>query len=78
MENVFNLYHYYDKTIGAFVNLSSISIEEANTVLNNIKITKPNVQCAKRQETYMEDRHYYEEILKTEFQKIKEILRIIW
>jgi len=69
MENVLNLYHYYDKTVGAFVNLSDISMEEANNVLNNIRITKPNVYCAKRQETYMEDRHYYEEILKTEFLK---------
>ena len=43
MENILNLYHYYDKTVGAFVNLSDISMEEANNVLNNIRITKPNI-----------------------------------
>ena len=69
MENIFCLYHYYDKTIGAFVSLSDISIEEANSVLKDIKETKPNVQSAKRHNTYMEDRHNYEEILKTEFFK---------
>jgi len=69
MENIFYLYHYYDKTIGAFVNLSDISIEEANNVLKDIKETRPNVQSAKRHDTYMEDRHNYEEILKTEFLK---------
>jgi len=63
------LFHYFDKTIGAFVNLSDIPIDEAKAILNNIKEEKPNVQSAKRHPTYMEDRHYYEEILKTEFFK---------
>lgn len=63
------LFHYFDKTIGAFVNLSDISIDEAKAILNNIKEERPNVQSAKRHPTYMEDRHYYEEILKTEFLK---------
>ena len=63
------LYHYYDRTIGAFKNLSDIPIDKANDILNEIKKTKPNTQCAKRQNEYMNDRHYYEEILKTEFIK---------
>lgn len=63
------LYHYFDKTIGPFVNLSDIPIDEAKAVLNKIRETKPNVQSAKRQPTYIEDRYYYEEILRTEFLK---------
>jgi hypothetical protein len=63
------LYHYFDKKIGPFVNLSDIPIDKAKDILNIIKQTKPNVQSAKRHPAYMEDRHYYEEILKTEFLK---------
>jgi len=63
------LYHYFDKAIGAFVNLSDLPIDEAKSVLTLIKETKPNVQSARRQSSYVEDRHYYENILKTEFIK---------
>jgi len=63
------LYHYYDKTIGPFKNLSDISIEEANEVLCKIKAAKPDVQCAKRQADYMQARLYYENILRNEFSK---------
>ena len=63
------LYHYYDKTIGPFKNLSDLSVDEANSVLQEIAITKPNVQCAKRNADYMQARVYYENILRTEFQK---------
>ncbi len=69
------LYHYYDKSIGPFVNLSDIPMDEAKYILDSIKETKPNVQCAKRQPAYMEDRYYYEEILRTEFSKKGGILR---
>lgn len=63
------LYHYYDKTVGPFKNLSDLSIHEANSVLKEIAITKPNVQCAKRQADYMQARVYYENILRNEFKK---------
>ncbi|MDW7657929.1 MAG: hypothetical protein SCM11_12235 [Bacillota bacterium] len=63
------LYHYFDETTGPFVNLSDIPVDEAKAVLDNIKKHKPNVQCALRQPTYMEDRYYYEDILRTEFTK---------
>lgn len=63
------LYHYFDKNIGPFVNLSDLPIEEAKAVLQAIRREKPNMQSAKRQETYMEDRLSYEEILRTEFLK---------
>ncbi len=63
------LYHYCDKTIGPFKNLSDLSIEEANKVLQEIAITKPNAQCAKRHTDYMQARVYYENILRNEFKK---------
>ena len=44
-------------------------MDEANAILNTIKETKPDVQSAKRHPEYMEDRYYYEEILRTEFAK---------
>ena len=63
------LYHYFDKTIGPFKNLSDLSLDDANTILKEIAITKPNVQCAKRNADYMQARVYYENILRNEFQK---------
>jgi hypothetical protein len=64
-----NLYHYFDKSVGAFVSLSDLPIDEAKKILNVIKKSKPNVQCAARQASYMERRHEIEEILRTEFAK---------
>ena len=69
------LYHYFDKSIGAFVNLSDLTIGKAKAILNEIKETKPNVQSAARQSTYMERRHEIEGILKTEFVKKGGIIR---
>ncbi|MDR2649617.1 MAG: hypothetical protein LBB94_07870 [Clostridiales bacterium] len=63
------LYHYYDKKIGPFVNLSELPIEEANAVLRRIKIEKPNVQSAQRNSEYMFRRRMYEDIIKKEFLK---------
>lgn len=63
------LYHYYDKTVGPFVNLSDVSMEEANAVLKTIKKEKPGVQSAGRDAGYMGRRHMYEEILRSEFLK---------
>ena len=66
---IYHLYHYFDKTVGAFVNLSDVSDNEAKIILETIKQTKPTSQSAKRQDTYIEDRRYYENILKHEFMK---------
>ena len=52
------IYHYYDKTIGPFKNLSDLSIDDADKVLREIAMTKPDVQCAKRQADYMDKRLY--------------------
>ena len=62
------LYHYFDKTIGPFKNLSDLPIDDANRVLKEIADTKPNVYCAKRSSEYMQARLYYENILRNEFQ----------
>ena len=61
------LYHYFDKSIGAFVSLSDLTIDKANAVLDKIRITKPNAQSAVRHSGYMERRYEIEEILKEEF-----------
>ena len=63
------LYHYYDKMIGPFKNLSDLNSEEANQILREIAASKPEVQCAKRHPGYMKDRVYYENILRIEFEK---------
>ncbi len=63
------LYHYYDSKVGAFRNLSDLPSNEANRVLDMIKKNKPNTLCAKRQDTYIQDRLHYEEILRELFIK---------
>ncbi|MCL2774733.1 MAG: hypothetical protein FWD71_15505 [Oscillospiraceae bacterium] len=63
------LYHYFDKTIGPFVNLSDVSVDEAKAILNKIKEIKPDTQSAQRHPEYVKYRHHYEEILRTEFAK---------
>lgn len=63
------LYHYFDKKTGPFRNLSELSIEEAKSVLNKIKETKPHSQAASRHDKYVEYRHNCENILRIEFSK---------
>ena len=63
------LYHYYDAKIGPFKNISDLSVDDAKQLLDDIKKERPDCQCAKRQERYVEDRIYYEDILRNEFQK---------
>ncbi|WP_242883315.1 hypothetical protein [Lacrimispora sphenoides] len=62
------LYHYFDKTIGPFVNLSDLPIDEAKLILDTIKITKPNSQSAKRHDKYVEYRRNCENIIRSEFE----------
>lgn len=49
-----NLYHYFDKRTGPFMNLSDLSIEEAEVILHTIKKAKPQSFCAKRDDRYLE------------------------
>jgi hypothetical protein len=61
------LHHYYDKTVGPFVSLSELPIEEARAVLENIRITKPHVQSAKRDAAYVDKRRNCERMLRERF-----------
>lgn len=63
------LFHYYDKDTGPFKNLSELDDSLANQILLNIKKNKPDSFCAKRSDSYMKDRRYFEEILRNEFLK---------
>jgi hypothetical protein len=64
-----HLYHYFDDTIGPFVNLSDLPIDKAKNILNNMKNKKPNSQAAKRHDKYVEYRRNCEYIIRTEFTK---------
>ena len=57
-------YHYFDRSIGPFRNLSDLTVSEAEAVLARIRQTRPGSMCAARQESYINDRLYYEEILR--------------
>ena len=63
------LYHYYDKEIGPFRNLSDLPVDKATDLLDTIRKEKPDTMCAKRQASYIQDRLYYEKILREEFIK---------
>ena len=63
------LYHYYDRSVGPFCNLSEVPRDEANDILRRIQREKSAVQSATRDDDYMFRRHMYEDILKKEFIK---------
>ena len=56
------LYHYYDKTIGPFKNLSDLSDEEANRILLDMRDSRPYSQPAQRDVLYMKRRRQYEKL----------------
>lgn len=61
------LYHYFDKSLPPFANLSELPLDEANAVLNKIKTTRPNSQSAQRHDKYAEYRRNCENIIRTKF-----------
>lgn len=63
------LYHYFDSSIGPFLNLSDLPIEEAKHILETIKSIKPNSQSANRHDKYVEYRRNCENIIRKEFIK---------
>lgn len=63
------LYHYYEKGTTPFMNISDLPFDEAITVMNTIKESRPHTQCAGRHPDYVKDRRNYEEILRAEFLK---------
>ena len=74
------LYHYYDKSIGPFISLSDLPIDEAVEILRDIKTSKPTSQSAQRQEKitadeYVRRRHNCESILRNKFIKIGGVMK---
>lgn len=60
------LFHYYEKEIGPFVNLSNLKIEDAENVMNTIYNNK-NLFASNRDKTYLKRRFEYEDILQRIF-----------
>jgi hypothetical protein len=54
------LYHYFEKKIGPFKNLSDLHINEAQEVIEKIKKDRPSSLAAARDENYMKRRVDYE------------------
>ena len=54
------IYHYYDRTIGPFKNLSDVSPEEAQQILLEMRDSRPYSQPAQRDIQYMNRRRNYE------------------
>lgn len=61
------LYHYFEKKIGPFRNLSDLRLEEAQEVMRNIKKDRPLSLAAKRDENYMKRRTNYETLARNLF-----------
>lgn len=64
-----NLYHYFDRTTRPFSSLSDVPAAEAEKILDAIRNSKPNSQCAQRHDHYIEYRRNCERILRAEFIK---------
>ncbi len=63
------LYHYYEKKNGPFRSISELSDEQANEVLERIRVEKPDAFISKRPEDYVQKRRKFEKILLEEFRK---------
>ena len=63
------LYHYFDKDIGPFKNISELSERDAENVMKRLAKQKGQAFCKKRNSDYWKMRKYYEQILRKEFQK---------
>jgi hypothetical protein len=60
------LYHYYEKAIGPFRNLSDLPAEEAAEILDSIRQTK-EVMAGRREAGYMERRYELEQLARAMF-----------
>lgn len=61
------LYHYYEKSLAPFLNLSDLPFEKAEALMKDIKVSRPHSQCASRNPEYVRYRRNCEEILRREF-----------
>ena len=79
------LYHYYEKDNGPFRSISDLPDKEAEEVLRQIRLEKPDIFLSKRPDDYLLKRRHFEEVLRNEFIKMggvrlysyEEILKII-
>lgn len=64
------LYHYYEQSTGPLRSISDLPDEEAENVLQRIKLEKPDIFLSKRPEDYLQKRRRFEGILREEFIKM--------
>lgn len=60
------LYHYFEKERGPFCNLSDLSLDDAKSILDEIKRLN-QIYAAKRDETYIKRRFEYENLTRKLF-----------
>lgn len=60
------LFHYYEKEIGPFVNLSDLKIEDAEKIMKKIKENSTSF-ASKRDDSYLKRRFEYEDMVKKIF-----------
>lgn len=63
------LYHYYEKDNGPFRSISDLPDKEAEEVLQQIRLEKPDIFLSKRPDDYLLKRRHFEEVLRNEFIK---------
>lgn len=61
------LYHYFERSTGAFKNLSDLPSNKAEEVLKNIKSGRPSSLAAQRDANYMKRRVNYEVLARNMF-----------
>lgn len=61
------LYHYFERAIGAFRNLSDLTVSEAEDILQKIRSDRPSSQAAQRDINYIKRRVNYEALARSLF-----------
>ena len=64
------LYHYYDRRTGPFRNISELSYDGAEALLERIRRERPASLCAQRDEEYMQKRRENEKTVRDRFLKL--------
>lgn len=61
------LYHYFDKRTGPFRSMTALPETEASSLLEQIKLERPDSMCAKRDSAYIANRSRCEALLREKF-----------
>lgn len=76
-----NLYHYFEKEKGPFVNLSELPLDEAQKIQDNLQ-NEGKVFAARRNPQYLSRRRYLEQLTRKMFIEkgdfLSDKLHIIW